>query len=80
MNDFEQQVLESLTRLQTQMETLVGGEQPGFVQKTDSRLQILERESVLRTGEKRGWKDLGAIILSLVTAIGTFFHIFGHTK
>jgi hypothetical protein len=47
-NDFQREVLEKLGRLETKMDMLVGGGQPGWVSLADERLRALERSEVRR--------------------------------
>ena len=48
VNDFQCEVLEKLARLETRMEMLVGGGQPGRISVIENRLGILERNDVRR--------------------------------
>ncbi|MGH9511905.1 MAG: hypothetical protein ACRD2U_07185 [Terriglobales bacterium] len=58
-NDFQQNVLEKLGRLEAKMDMLVGGGQPGRMKNAEDRIMILERNDI-----KRGVYDriLNAVI------------------
>lgn len=48
-NDFQREVIEKLSRLETKMDMLVGGEQPGWMQSTESRINTLTRNDIKRS-------------------------------
>jgi hypothetical protein len=48
-NDFQREVLEKLGRLEARMEMLVGGGQPGRMQRAEDRLVALERNDIRRS-------------------------------
>jgi len=47
-NDFQREVLERLSRLETKMDMLAGSEQPGWMKQAEDRLRELERNDVRR--------------------------------
>ena len=47
-NDFQCEVLEKLARLETKMEMLMGGGQPGRMSLIENRVNTLERNDVRR--------------------------------
>jgi len=58
-NDFQRSVIEKLGRLETKMDMLMGGGQPGRMKNAEDRLVVLERNDI-----KRGVYDrmLNAVI------------------
>jgi len=46
--DFQREVLEKLTRLETKMDMLAGGSQPGRMKQAEDRLNALERSDARR--------------------------------
>jgi len=71
-DDFEQIVIQSLSRLETQMESIVGNGQPG-------RICLLE-EDVKGLRESRSWfMGSMAALSAIITLAGTwlFTHLFG---
>jgi hypothetical protein len=48
-NDFQREVIEKLSRLETKMDMLVGGEQPGWMQSAESRINALTRNDIKRS-------------------------------
>ena len=64
--DFQQEVLEKLTRLEARMETLLGGQQPGRMKIVEEKVEKLERNDV-----RRGVYDrlVNAIIAVTVSAL-----------
>ena len=47
--DFQREVLDKLVRMETMMETLVGGSQPGRIQIAEDRIAELQRNDVRRS-------------------------------
>jgi hypothetical protein len=48
-NDFQREVIEKLSRLETKMDMLVGGEQPGWMQSAESRINALTKNDIKRS-------------------------------
>lgn len=48
-NDFQRDVLEKLTRLETRMEMLIGDSQPGRMKIAEDRIGLLERNDIKRS-------------------------------
>ncbi len=48
-NDFQREVIEKLSRLETKMDMLVGGEQPGWMQSAELRINALTRNDIKRS-------------------------------
>ncbi len=51
--DFQREVLDKLIRLETMMETLVGGAQPGRMKAAEDKIAELERNDVRRSAYNR---------------------------
>lgn len=47
--DFQREVLEKLARLETQMDMLVGSNQPGRMKEAEERIDTLERHDIRRS-------------------------------
>jgi hypothetical protein len=67
-NNFQRDVLDKLGRLETKMDMLVGGSQPGRMKNAEDRLVILERNDI-----KRGVYDrlLNAVITVAISVAVT---------
>ena len=64
-NEFQNQVLEKLGKLQAKVDMLVGDGQPGRMQLAENRLAALERNDIKRSVYDR---VLNAVIASVVSA------------
>ena len=47
--DFQREVLEKLARLETQMDMLIGSNQPGRMKEAEERIDMLERHDIRRS-------------------------------
>lgn len=47
--DFQREVLEKLARLETQMDMLIGSNQPGRMKEAEERIDLLERHDIRRS-------------------------------
>ncbi|HET9409426.1 MAG TPA: hypothetical protein VFO39_19445 [Candidatus Sulfotelmatobacter sp.] len=51
--DFQREVLDKLVRLETMMEALVGGAQPGRMKEAEDKIAELQRNDVRRSAYNR---------------------------
>jgi len=63
---FESKVVESLSRLETQMETLVGNGQPGIITKQEERIAALEQFKA----KAIGYGAAIAFVVSMLVKLG----------
>lgn len=68
-NDFQCEVLSKLASLETKMEMLVGGGQPGRISLLENRLNILERNDVKRSVYDRLVNAALTTAISLIIAL-----------
>lgn len=68
--DFQHDVLEKLSRLETKMEMLVGNGQPGRMTLAEARIVNLERNDVRRTVIERFVNAGIAVLMSAVVGHG----------
>jgi hypothetical protein len=68
-HDFQQDVLEKLSRLETKMDMLVGSAQPGRMQLAEERLVALERSEIKRGVYERLVNAVITVAISLVIAL-----------
>ncbi len=68
-HDFQQDVLEKLSRLETKMDMLVGGAQPGRMSLAEGRLVALERSEIKRGVYERLVNAVITVAISLVIAL-----------
>jgi hypothetical protein len=66
---FEREVLEKLSRLETKMDMLVGNGQPGRMTLVENRLTDLERNDVRRTVIERFVNASIALLVSVAIAL-----------
>ncbi len=71
--DFQSEVLERLSRLETKMDMLAGGVQPGRMKQAEDRLMALERSDIRRSVYDRLVNALIAMAVS--TAIALHDHL-----
>jgi hypothetical protein len=67
--DFEHDVLEKLSRLETKMDSLVGNGQPGRMTTAENRIVELERNDVRRTVIERFVNAGIAVLISVAVAL-----------
>jgi hypothetical protein len=72
-HDFQREVIEKLSRLETKMDMLVGGEQPGWMQSAERRINALERNDVRRSVYDRLLN--AAITIAISVLIGMRNHL-----
>jgi hypothetical protein len=68
-NEFEREVLEKLARLETKMDMLVGGAQPGRMKLAEDRLATLEKNDARRAAYDRVMSAVIAFVVSAVIAM-----------
>lgn len=68
-NEFEREVLEKLARLETKMDMLVGGAQPGRMKLAEDRLSTLERNDARRSAYDRMMNAAIAFAVSAVISM-----------
>jgi len=68
-HDFQQDVLEKLSRLETKMDMLVGSAQPGRMQLAEDRLMALERSEIRRSVYDRLVNAVITVAISLAIAL-----------
>lgn len=68
-NDFRQQVLEKLGRLEAQMDMLVGNGQPGRVRLIEERVDRLQHSDIRRSVYDRMVSAAIAVIVSAAVAL-----------
>jgi hypothetical protein len=71
--DFEREVLEKLSRLETKMEMLAGGAQPGRMKTAEDRLTQLERNDIRRSVYERLVNAAIATAISVGIALSRHF-------
>lgn len=64
-NDFQREVLEKLSRLETKMDMLVGDVQPGRMSLAENRLTALEKNDIRRSVYDR---LINAVVATIVSA------------
>lgn len=64
-NDFQRNVLEKLGRLETKMDMLMGGAQPGRMKGAEDRIMILERNDIKRSVYDRLLNAVITVAISL---------------
>ncbi|HEV2698208.1 MAG TPA: hypothetical protein VGU90_09465 [Terriglobales bacterium] len=64
-NDFQRDVLEKLGRLETKLDMLVGGAQPGRMKQAEDRLTHLEQNDIRRSVYDR---LINAVVATIVSA------------
>ncbi len=62
MSEFEADVLERLTKIQTQVTALVGNGQPGTISKMEDRLRLVENNQNNMRGRMTVISALGAFV------------------
>lgn len=72
-SDFQSEVLERLSRLETKMDMLAGGVQPGRMKQAEDRLAELERSDIRRSVYDRLVN--AAIALAISVAIALHDHL-----
>ncbi len=73
--DFQSEVLERLSRLETKMDMLAGGIQPGRMKQAEDRLMTLERSDIRRSVYDRLVNALIAMAVSGAIAMHDHFGI-----
>jgi len=73
--DFQSEVLERLSRLETKMDMLAGGIQPGRMKQAEDRLMALERSDIRRSVYDRLVNALIAMAVSAAIAMHDHFGI-----
>ena len=68
-NDFQREVIEKLSRLETKMDMLVGGEQPGWMQSAESRISALTRNDIKRSVYDRMVNAAITVAISVAIAL-----------
>lgn len=68
-NDFQREVIEKLSRLETKMDMLVGGEQPGWMQSAESRINALTRNDIKRSVYDRMVNAAITVAISVAIAL-----------
>ena len=74
-NDFQREVIEKLSRLETKMDMLVGGEQPGWMQSAESRICALTRNDIKRSVYDRLINAAISMAISVAIAMHEHFGI-----
>ncbi len=74
-NDFQREVIEKLSRLETKMDMLVGGEQPGWMQSAESRINSLTRNDIKRSVYDRLINAAISMAISVAIAMHEHFGI-----
>ena len=67
--DFQSEVLERLSRLETKMDMLAGGVQPGRMKQAEDRLMELERSDIRRSVYDRLVNAAIAVVVSAAIAL-----------
>lgn len=68
-HDFQREVIEKLSRLETKMDMLVGGEQPGWMQSAETRINALTRNDIKRSVYDRLVNAAISVAISLAIAM-----------
>lgn len=68
-NDFQRDVLEKLSRLETKMDMLMGGAQPGRMTSAEGRITILERNDIRRSVYDRVLNVVISVAISLAVTM-----------
>jgi len=68
-NDFQREVIEKLSRLETKMDMLVGGEQPGWMQSVEGRINALTRNDIKRSVYDRMVNAAITVAISVAIAL-----------
>lgn len=71
--DFQREVLDKLVRLETMMETLVGGSQPGRIQIAEDRIAELQRNDVRRSAYSKLINAAISTAISLLIALHKYW-------
>ena len=74
-NDFQREVIEKLSRLETKMDMLVGSEQPGWMQSAENRINLLTRNDIKRSVYDRLVNAAISIAISIAIAMREHFGI-----
>lgn len=68
-NHFQREVIEKLSRLETKMDMLVGGEQPGWMQSAENRINALTRNDIKRSVYDRMVNAAITVAISVAIAL-----------
>ncbi len=71
--DFQREVLDKLVRMETMMETLVGGSQPGRIQIAEDRIAELQRNDVRRSAYGKLINAAISTAISLLIALHKYW-------